>query len=182
MPEPVSAVGLGLLAGYAALQLAARSSSAISPEAGVVRQSAMKVVESVECSEALFGEKAVAISQLFALSIECGAEGWDGNGAAPINPCAVTRAADFIRALPADVSLPEFSAEPDGCISLDWMESRNRVFTLSVGSNDRLAYAWLDGSDQGHAVTRFDGNTIPSRILEGIEGIVGHGCASLRAA
>ena len=179
MPEPVSVVGLGI---FAALQLAARASSAVSQEAQAVRESASAVVESVERSIALFGDKAVAISQIRALANECCEAGWDGNDAAPIAPYTVIRAEDFIRALPVNFLLPEFSAEPDGSIALDWMEARTRVFTLSVGQSDRLAYAWIDGSDRGHAVARFDGNTIPLRVLEGIDAIVAHGNTSLRAA
>lgn len=171
-----------MLAGFAALQLAARASSAISPEAKFLRESASAVVESVERSIALFGEKSVAISRIRALADECSKEGWDGNGAAPIAPYTVLRTAAFIRAMPEDFPLPEFAAEPDGSISLDWMESRNRVFTLSIGQSDRLAYAWLDGSDLGHAVARFDGNTVPVRVLDGIHSIVGHGNTFLRAA
>jgi len=38
-----------------------------------------------------------------------------------------------------------------------------------MGPNDRLAYAWLDGTDKGHAVARFDGERVPDRILEGIK-------------
>jgi hypothetical protein len=105
--------------------------------------------------------------------------GWDGNEAAPIDSVAVRTAAEFIRAMPNDLPLPEFAPEPDGSISLDWIQSRNRLFSLSVGSTNRLAYAWLDGSDKGHGVARFDGERIPSRIIEGIIGIMKHGNATI---
>jgi hypothetical protein len=36
----------------------------------------------------------VAISQIIALANECAEEGWDGNDAAPVPPCAVARADD----------------------------------------------------------------------------------------
>ena len=61
--------------------------------------------------------------------------------------------------------MPEFAPEPDGAISLDWIQSRHRLFTLSISASNRLAYAWLDGTDKGHGVARFDGRTIPRRVL-----------------
>ena len=78
--------------------------------------------------------------------------------------------------------LPEFAPEPDGAISLDWIRSRHRLFSLSIGSTNRLAYSWLDGAHRGHAVAQFDGTKIPVRILQGIESIMNHGNSSLRAA
>ena len=78
--------------------------------------------------------------------------------------------------------VPEFAPEPDGSVSLDWIQSRTRLFSLSIGTSRRLAYAWLDGSDKGHAVSRFDGKHIPSRIQQGIREIVNYGHTSLRAA
>ena len=109
-----------------------------------------------------------AISRIWALLNECAEEDWDGDGAQPISELAAAQAADLIRALPENLPLPDIAPEPDGAISLDWIQSRSRLFTLSVGESHRLPYAWLDGTDRGHAVARFDGETVPPRILEGI--------------
>ena len=177
MLEPLSTLGIGV--GYAALHVYAYGGSAISSEARAVRKAASAVVESAERSQVLFGQKTIAISRIMALANECAEAGWDGNEAAPLDWLAVYTAVEFIRAMPDDVSLPEFAPEPDGSISLDWIQSRNRLFSLSVGSTNRLAYAWLDGSDKGHGVARFDGERIPLRIIEGIIGIMNHGNATL---
>ena len=182
MPEPVSTIGLCYLAGYAALNVYARGSSAISSEARAAQKAATTVVESAERSQALFGEKAAAISQLRALAHECSEQGWDGAEACALDPTAVLIAEGFVRALPDGIPLPEFAPEPDGSVSLDWIQSRNRLFSMSVGPSHRLAYAWLDGADKGHGVARFDGENVPPRILEGIRGIMNHGRTSLRAA
>ena len=85
---------------------------------------------------------------------------------------AVMLAERFLRALPYRIPLPELAVEPDGSISLDWIRSRTRLFSVSVGRASRLAFAWLDGSDTGHGVARFDGQNVPPRILEGIEAVV----------
>lgn len=182
MPEPVSTVGLCFLGGYAALNACMRGGSAISTEARAVHKAACELVEHGEASQALFGKKAAAISQLSALADECAEEGWDGAQACAMSSLAVFKATAFVRALPDGIPLPEFAPEPDGSVSLDWIQSRTRLFSLSVGTSDRLAYAWLDGADKGHGVARFDGATIPPRILEGIKAIMNHGHAPLRAA
>lgn len=180
MPEPVSTtIAIGWLS-YAAAQGVARRNSAVSLEAQAVRDAVTAVVDWTECSYALFGHKAAAISSLRALANECGQPGWDGDGACALNPIAVLHAENFIRAMPNDIPLPDLAAEPDGSISMDWLQARNRLFSISIGATDRLAFAWLDGSDKGHGVARFDGHILPSRVREGIESITRH--ASLRVA
>jgi hypothetical protein len=172
----------GVLAGCAALQAFVHGSNAVSPEARTVQQAAAGVAASVERSQALFGEKAAAISELRALANECGSDGWDGVEAKALDPVAVLMAEAFVRSVPAGVGMPEFAPEPDGAVSLDWIASQNRLFTVSVGTTARLAYAWLDGTDRGHGVAKFNGFTVPGRILEGIRSIQDHGGTALRIA
>jgi hypothetical protein len=155
--------------------------TAISPEARTICEAAIEVVASVEQSQVLFGEKASALATLAALEAECSARGWDGDDAEAISPIAASAAKRLVRALPNDIPLPEFAPEPDGSISFDWIRSPTQLFSLSVGRGNRLAYAWLDGSDKGHGVAHFDGQNIPARVLEGIHGIVG-GHAAVGAA
>lgn len=123
--------------------------------------------------------KAAAIAQIETLAKECSEPDWDGENARPLDRLAALSATNFIRALPDGIALPELAPEPDGSISLDWIQSRNRLFTLSIGANNRLGYAWLDGTDKGHAVVRFDGEHVPLRILEEIRGITNPGNAAL---
>ena len=177
MLETISTIGL---VGYAALNAFARAGSAVSTDAQAVRNAAYAVVSSAERSYALFGAKATAIAQILALAKECANADWDGEDATPVDRRAAISAVDFIRALPGEFALPEFAPEPDGSISLDWIESRSRLFSLSVGTNNRLAYAWLDGADKGHAVARFDGERVPPRILEGIRGVMDRGISTVR--
>jgi hypothetical protein len=161
------------LSGHLALQSLAGGGSAISPEARAVHEAATEVVRSTERSLALFGEKAAALSRLTMLAQECAESGWDGAEAAAMDPVAVSTAKRFIRGLPDGVPLPEFAPEPDGSISLDWIASRTRLFSLSVSHSSRLAYAWLDGTDKGHGVAHFDGRNVPPRVLDNIKHIVG---------
>ena len=123
-----------------------------------------------------------AVSRLWNLVDECAEPGWDGNGAEPISRAAAERAVEFVRALPEDIEMPEFAPEPDGCISLDWIRAKSKLISLSIGAGEKIAYAWLDGSDRGHAVAAFDGHDVPWRILEEVKGIVGHPNAAVRAS
>ncbi len=91
-------------------------------------------------------------------------------------------AEDFVSALPDDLPLPEFAPENDGAISLDWIGSRYRVFTLSINGSNRLAYAWLDGADRGHGVVRFNGVEISPRVLDAIRDVSRDEHALVRAA
>ncbi len=116
-----------------------------------------------------------AIANLWALATKCGKAGWDGANAAAIDRGAILNAQNFASALPAGFPAPEFAADPDGSVSLDWIESRNRIFSISVNAGSLLAYAWLDGSDRGHGVAQFDGERIPMRVLEGIRDILSNG-------
>ncbi len=170
-----------MVAGYTALTVLSRQGSAVSREAGEVRRNASSVVERTEQSVALFGPKAIALSDLSQLAAECSVEDWDGYGAQALDARALRLAQEIIRSLPEELPLPSFSIEPDGCVSLDWMPSRNRTFTLSAGKTDRLPYAWIDGTDRGHAVARLTNGQLPSRILQEIKRICGHD-TSLRAA
>ena len=156
--------------------------SAVSSEARALQRAACDVVTAVERSIVMFGEKAEALSRLAALASECAEPGWDGEDVIAIDPGAVVLTGRFVRALPDGLPLPEFAPEPDGSISLDWIVSRHRLLSLSVGRSSRIAYAWLDGTDKGHAVARFDGLHVPPPILESITRIVRPGHAGLRAA
>jgi hypothetical protein len=168
--------------GHLALQALAGGSSAVSAEADAIHQAAGEVVQAAEQSIALFGEKAAALSELDAMALECSEGGWDGDDATAIDPIAVLLTKRLIRALPDGIPVPEFAPEPDGWVSVDWIRSRHRMLSLSIGRSSRIAYAWLDGADRGHGVAGFDGQNVPPRILEAIGDIMGRAYAAVWAA
>jgi hypothetical protein len=176
MLEPLS---MTLCLGYAALAPYARTSSAVSSEAGQVHQAVSEVLRDHEGSQSLFGRTGLALSCLNAAVSEVSPD--DDQSA--VNPQALWNAEQFLRALPADVSVPEFSVDPDGAIAFDWLQSRNRMVSVSISHSERIAYAWLDGSDKGHGVARFRDSGIPTILLSLIRTIVNSNeHASLRAA
>lgn len=155
--------------GYAPLQAAARyGTTAVSPEAASIRSSAAAVIQSAERSISLFGARAMAISELWEMAAEHAITGWDGERARPVSRVATNRAEALIRSLPGDIPMPEFAPEPDGSISIDWIYSRTRFISLSVGEDDRIPYAWIDGTDRGHAVARLDRDLVPQHLLDAI--------------
>lgn len=180
MPEPLSAISL--LVGYAALNTVGLGRTGVSLEARTLRDSACQVVKTTERSFSLFGDKGDAISRLLDVAEECAVADWDGEDAAPISAVAVAITAELIRSLPDRFPMPEFAVDPDGEVSVDWIESRTRLFSVIVGDSRRLAYAWLDGADRGHGVAGFDGGSLPRKIIEGVQGLFEHRDTSLRAA
>jgi len=179
MPEPLL-TAFGVCLGYAAIYGYGRSSTAISAEAISTTAKVARLIESKENSQALFGKKSAAIFALREIASECSEDDWDGNGAAGVDPLAAWNTEEFIRTLPDDFPTPEPAAEPDGSISLDWIRSSNQIFSISVGTSNRLACAWLDGTERGHAVMNFDGVNLPHRFLSEIQPIVRYGKPSLR--
>jgi hypothetical protein len=182
MSDPISITVGACWLTYAAAQCYGRGGSAVTKEARDVCQAAFTIAEHAERSQALFGDKTKAISELRTLASECSSAGWDGDSAEPLNTIAVQQAEWFVRLLPSDIPTPEFAPNADGDVSLDWIDSKSRIFSVIIGPSNRIAYAWLDGTDSGNGVAQFDNPGIPNRILEGIRGIMGHGATSLRAA
>lgn len=86
----------------------------------------------------------------------------------------------MVRALPNDLPLPEIGIDPDGEISLDWMCSRTRMFSISVSGSARLACAWMNGSDHGHTVVHFRGGSLPRLLLLQLREIVDDAIPCLR--
>ena len=181
MPEPIS-IALTLGFGYAALYGYGRNNTAISIEVQSTKNAVAELLESKERSLSLFGKKALAISAINEMAAECATDDWDGYGALPIDPLVVWNAEEFIRALPDNLPVPEVSPEPDGSISFDWIRSRNQIVSVSIGTTNRLAFAWLDGTERGHSVVNFDGSTVPHRLIYAINPISNYASTVIRSA
>lgn len=171
MRQPLPAIGFAF--GFAAIQAIPPNGHAVSPEAVYLSREALTARQAYERSQSLFGAKGNAISQLLRLESEFSG----GDGHRP-HPAATAQAESFIRAWPNDLPLPEFSVEPDGAIAMDWMQSRSRVISVSIGATNRLAYAWVDGTDKGHGVVRFNADCVPSRLVDEVAAIMRHSSPS----
>lgn len=174
-PVPVSDVSCP---GYSALAGYARSTSAISDEADQVWEAASQVLRERQGSESLFGTKALALSRLTAA---VGALFIDGDQES-VTSETFENAEQLVLALPDDLPTPEFGVDPDGAVSLNWVIARTRMFSVSVTDSERIAFAWLDGSDKGHGVVRFRPPVLPTAFASALRGVIASDALIFRAA
>jgi hypothetical protein len=80
-----------------------------------------------------------------------------------VRDCAI----QFIRSLPLGFPQPEVISEPDGHVNLEWYRSTRRVFSVSIGPNNRLYWAALIGTESPRGTVRFL-ERIPTIILDQI--------------
>lgn len=177
MPEPVSTAFL--IVGYAAYTLP-RFSTAVSSEASIITENAGVIAGKEEEAQSLFGPQSHLISEIIELSKEHNESLEDGIES--ILEGAIENAISLVRYLPRRIPLPEVASEPDGSLSLDWMPSRTRILSISVGETDRLAYAYLNGSSRGRGVAQFDGVGFPAEIESLVKTIFGYGDAPIGIA
>ena len=72
----------------------------------------------------------------------------------------------FLLALPGSLPAPEVALDDDGEITFDWRGRRERMLTVALREDGRLAYACrLSSFDKEHGIKRFN-EAVPKRILE----------------
>jgi hypothetical protein len=74
----------------------------------------------------------------------------------------------FVNVLPRSLPTPEIAPETDGEISFDWMGPFGKMFSVSIDSTGRLAYAGSFGSKSKVHGTEQLSNTCPPEIVQGI--------------
>ena len=77
------------------------------------------------------------------LLLECGTEGWDGEGALPVSAETVSVALKLVDSFPSYLPNPEVFATPQGEVDFDWVPSREVMLTVSVGASQSIAFAGL---------------------------------------
>jgi len=98
---------------------------------------------------------------------ECCQPGWDGYEATRASFESYLKAKRFIQQYPTSLPVPEVSIDPDGEISFEWFVAPNRVFSVSIGSDDELTYAGIFGASKTHGTEAFT-DEIPKAILDNI--------------
>ena len=155
-----------------------QSSSAVSPEADRVCNVVTGVMRQFQDSQALFGIKAKLLSDLPSAVADLHID----EDQEPVSQTAYRNAQQFIRALPDNLPNPTFAIDPDGEISVTWHVSRTRIFSVSISESERIAYAWMDGSNKGHGVDRFRAPVLPDVLASALRTIVANDSITLRAA
>jgi hypothetical protein len=175
----VSAFALFCLRGPPALVEYAQPSSAVSEEANRLSDAAKSVMRECQDSQSLFGAKANSLSELSSVISGLHVD----EDQEPVSPEAFRKARQFILALPDDLPNPTFGIDPDGEISMTWHVARTRIFSVSISESERIAYAWMDGSNSGHGVDRFRTPVLPAMLASALRTIVANGpITPLRAA
>lgn len=151
---------------YAEVRASAADRTAVSKPAHSMRDAALSAASWLEASVWFFGNRASLISELAQIQHECAASNWDGAGARPVSEFSIARSVSFVRALPRGLQNPDVAPAPDGSVTFEWTIGRHRRFMVSIAGSDRIAYAWLDGTDSGHAVARFSGASLPRQVKE----------------
>ena len=125
-----------------------------------------------DVSGARVAAKALALRRLEALVDDCADSEKAQAGALRIGSPTVQVTEAVVIAMPEWLPSPEFAVERDGSISIDWIRSHQRMFSISVGITRTLAYAWLDGAERGHGVARFDDAVLPECVVSGNRRII----------
>lgn len=149
-----------------------RSGSALSGEAKILDTAKLEKKEHNRQSFLLSGRLNEAQSQLIEAGMRAGNPGWDGGGGLPVSEETLGKAFQLILGLPQQIPIPEFCTESDGSVNLEWHGGYRRMFTVNVGSRDRLPYAALDGTDRHHGVVSFDVGVAPKALVDGITRII----------
>jgi hypothetical protein len=152
-------------------------SSAVSEAAGWVTRLLGKVASGNEIAQSLSGREVEFQARLRAALDDLVTD----EDQHPVTTAAVRIASRLASVLPQYLQLPQVAIDPDGAISLDWMPSRTRAFSISVGESSRLAYAWMNGSDGGHGAVRFE-DSIPTALLLQLNDVIDDDKTAVRAA
>jgi hypothetical protein len=111
-----------------------------------------------------------ALNELDEICAEATFTGWNGYGAKPVDPGSYRQARRFLEALPTTAFFPELSVDGDGEVSFDWMFGPRQAVTVSVASNGRLTFAWINGQ-RTYRGTDWLEDGIPSTIAHAISNL-----------
>lgn len=85
-----------------------------------------------------------------------------------IDEDTVFAATSFARLLPWSLPFPEVAPDPDGEISFDWFGGSGKMFSVSVNSAGRIAYAGRFGDKSKVNGMEYLSQVLPSEVMRGI--------------
>jgi hypothetical protein len=77
---------------------------------------------------------------------------------AQFKPQTLCNAGDFLASLPPGFRCPEFATGPVGDIAMDWMASRTRMVSISIGESKLVPIAWGRDGKTGFDISEFVGS------------------------
>jgi len=172
MPEPVTAIAIGLMAGGTMLTNLNRQNTSVSVSGEYVRAQAGRYKDYASQPVSLDTQRYSALTELHELIEEHSVVGWDGDQAPALSALTAENTRMFLSALPKDIPDPEFAVEPDdGAVSLEWYGGYRKVVSVSIHESQRLAFSALQGTDISNGAYRFDEEHIPATVLSTIREI-----------
>lgn len=153
--------------GYSNLGVSSDASPGVSLEARKLN-GYFEVIRERLRDTARFGNKLIGLENAY---VEASEPDWDGYGAVAADRDSYFRARELLGLLPDSMPVPEFSVDPDGEISIEWVLSKSRLVTISVGSDGTLTYIGFLGSARMKGAERFD-QEIPRAVMAVLERII----------
>lgn len=119
-------------------------------------------------------EYAQILVSLATLAREAAHAGWDGYGAAPINPDSLAYAKRLVQILSFNLGstpTPDVSVDPDGEVSFDWDGGAKHHLSFSVSPGGAMRYAGIAGGSEAYGTEPWrDG--IPETIVRLLQEVV----------
>jgi len=139
----------------------------VSEDAKRLQEQIADIRENLEQSETIGGHIRETQQLLDKATEECSADNWDAYGAKAIDETSYRNAIHFSWLLPPNIPVPEIYIDPDGEVNFEWYAGPRQVFSVSIGSNNELAYAGLFGANKTHGVEYLD-DELHGTILDNI--------------
>ena len=99
--------------------------------------------------------RARSYSELDDTFLDCRENDWDGYGALPVETGAYYRARSLMSALLDKFPAPAVGGSPHGSITLEWMTGQRRRVMISIGEDERIAFAAVFGEETVQGVASF---------------------------
>jgi hypothetical protein len=94
----------------------------------------------------------------------------DSEGVEKLELFTIFNALELVNLLPTRLPIPEVDIDPDGEISFEWYRSSNKLLSISIGQDGRLAYAGRLGLKRISGID-YLGEQFPNELAAFIEKI-----------
>jgi hypothetical protein len=112
-----------------------------------------------------------AISELDSFFVSAREKNWDGEESMPVHEVSYSNARRFLSLMPRTWVKPEISADPDGELAVEWRTGPRKRFSVSIGPEERVSYAWLNGTERGNGTDTFV-DEIPEGVFTQVNRLV----------
>lgn len=104
----------------------------------------------------------------------CNQENWDGFGALAVPVECFHMASAVIQSFPPGFPKPDFGAEPDGELTMEWHQSPHRTISISVTKHGLLHYSAIFGQKSYQNGTEEFQSKLPDNLISLIHRVLRH--------